>query len=214
MKAKKSSLNILISAGPTREFIDPVRFISNSSTGTIGHALAKTAKQLGYNVVLLLGPSNLKPIPGIKTVNFISCLDLKKTMDNYFEWADWIICSAAVGDFRPRSIAKNKIKKNQGYLQLELIKNPDILKTLGKKKKNKRLVGFALESRDLLENAKVKLKAKNLDLIVANQISAQKNPFGSGLTSAAIIDFNNVKHYHNVSKSKLARIILDRIGAL
>ncbi|MFH1061479.1 MAG: phosphopantothenoylcysteine decarboxylase [Candidatus Omnitrophota bacterium] len=214
MKSNKPALNVLISAGPTREFIDPVRFISNSSTGTIGYLLAKTAKQMGHKVVLLLGPSNLKPIPGIKTINFISCLDLKKQMDNYFDWADWIICSAAVGDYRPVSIAKNKIKKTQGLNQLKLKLNPDILKTLGKKKKDKILVGFALETQDLLKNAKAKLKAKNLDLIVANQINSKQNPFGSGLISAALIDSARTRHYDNVSKSKLARIILDRISAL
>ncbi|MBU1087280.1 MAG: hypothetical protein KKD05_07165 [Candidatus Omnitrophica bacterium] len=214
MKAKKSALNVLITAGPTQEFIDPVRFISNSSTGTFGWLLAKTAKQLKYNVVLLLGPSNLKPIPEIKTVNFISALDLKKQMDVYFNWADWIICAAAVGDFRPVIRAKNKIKKNQPMEQIKLRPNLDILKALGKKKKNKILVGFALESHDLLKNAKAKLKAKNLDLIVANQISSDKNPFGLGLTSAYLIDSENFKQYNNVSKAKLARIILDRLSSL
>lgn len=208
------SNNILISAGPTREFIDPVRFISNASTGTIGYLLAKTAKQMGHKVVLLLGPTHLKPIAGIKTINFISCLDLKKEMDNYFAWADWIICAAAVGDFRPANIAKSKIKKTQGFIQINLKPNPDILKSLGKKKKNKILVGFALESKDLLKNAKDKLKAKNLDLIVANQIDSAKNPFGSGLTSVSIIDSADVKQFNNVSKTKLARIILDRISVL
>ena len=214
MKSNKPALNILISAGPTREFIDPVRFISNSSTGTMGYLLAKTAKQLGYNVVLLLGPSNLKPIPKVKIIDFISALDLKKEMDNYFDWADWIICSAAVGDYRPVSISKNKIKKTHDLDQLKLRLNPDILKTLGKKKQNKIIVGFALESQDLLENAKQKLKAKNLDLIVANQINLKKNPFGQGPTSVSIIDSNNIKHYDNVSKAKLAGIILDRISTL
>ncbi|MBU1045238.1 MAG: phosphopantothenoylcysteine decarboxylase [Candidatus Omnitrophica bacterium] len=214
MKLKKSALNVLISAGPTREFIDPVRFISNSSTGTFGYLLAKTAKQLGHNIVLLMGPSNFKPIPGIETINFISALDLKKQMDDYFDWADCIICSAAVGDFRPVIRAKHKIKKNQMMARIKLRPNPDILKALGKKKKNKILVGFALESENLLKNAQAKLKAKNLDLIIANQIDSDKNPFGSGLTNAYLIDSADFKQYDNISKAKLVRIILDRISSL
>ncbi len=214
MKSKKSALNILITAGPTREFIDPVRFISNSSTGTFGWSLAKVAKQKGHNVVLLLGPSNLKLITNVKTINFISALDLKKQIDKYFEWADCIIASAAVGDFRPIKVFKNKIKKNPEITDIKLKPNPDILKSLGKKKKNKVLVGFALESEDLIRNAREKLKAKNLDLIIANQLDSKKNPFGSGLTSATIIDSSDIMQYNNISKAKLARIILDRISSL
>ena len=214
MKLKKSALNILITAGPTREFIDPVRFISNSSTGTFGWSLAKIAKQKGHNVVLLLGPNNLKPISDIKTVNFVSALDLKKLTDKFFKWADCIICSAAVGDFRPVKVYKNKIKKNSASTEIILKSNPDILKSLGKKKKNKILVGFALESVDLIKNAKFKLKAKNLDLLVANQLGSKRNPFGSGLTNVSIIDLLDIKKYNNISKAKLARIILDRISSL
>jgi phosphopantothenoylcysteine decarboxylase/phosphopantothenate--cysteine ligase len=214
MKSRKSGLKILISAGPTREFVDPVRFISNCSTGTFGYLLAKTAQKMGHEVVLLLGPSNLKPLKGVKIIDFISAADLKKHCDKYFYWADCYISAAAVGDFTPLKKSTKKIKKEQVLNHIRLKKNPDILKILGKKKKNRILVGFALETGDLIKNAKNKLKSKNLDMVIANKLDKAKNPFGKGKTSVAIIAKNRIDRYTDISKSKLAGIILDRIMRL
>jgi phosphopantothenoylcysteine decarboxylase/phosphopantothenate--cysteine ligase len=214
MKKKQAKLNILITAGPTREFIDPVRFISNASTGTIGFCLADLAKKQGHNVVLLSGPTTLKDPRGVKTIRFNTALELNKLTERFFDWANCIICSAAVGDFRPVSIAKNKIKKNKGFAQLKLVKNPDILQNLGKKKKNKLLVGFALETADLKVNALKKLKAKNLDFIVANQLSESNVPFGKKEVTAYLIDGKMVEKHSKISKKRLARIILDRVVKL
>ncbi|MCG2711933.1 MAG: phosphopantothenoylcysteine decarboxylase, partial [Candidatus Omnitrophica bacterium] len=168
MKKKQAKYNILITAGPTREFIDPVRFISNPSSGTIGYLLAQSAKRRGNNVVLLSGPTHLVSPKGVKTVYFSSALELKKCADRFFDWADCIICTAAVADFRPAKAINSKIKKDKGLQQIKLVRNPDILRGLGRRKKNKVLVGFALETENLIENGLKKLKSKNLDLIVAN----------------------------------------------
>jgi len=214
MKKKRTSFNILITAGPTREFIDPVRYISNLSTGTIGYLMAKQAKRQGYKVVLLSGSTHLMKLPGIKIVYFNTALDLKKQINKFYRWADVVIAAAAVSDFRPERIYKNKIKKNQSFSRIKLIKNPDILKELGKKKKDKILIGFALETENLIKNATSKLKQKNLDLVVANLLSKRNSPFGPGSVSAAIISPKRIDRFSRVSKHKLARIILDRAEKL
>lgn len=214
MKKKHLKYNILITAGPTREFIDPIRFISNPSTGTIGYLLAQTAKRRGHDVVLLSGPTHLKPPSNVKTIGFNSALDLKKCADRFFDWADIIICTAAVADFRPAKVLKKKIKKHNGLSEIKLVKNPDILKELGRKKKNKVLIGFALETEKLLENGLKKLKSKNLDLIVANMNSKRSLPFGKSQLTAFLIDGEEVQKHEKISKKTLARIILDRADKL
>ena len=181
-------LNILITAGPTREYLDPIRFISNNSTGTIGYNIAQYAQKIGHRVVMLSGLTNLLGPKGVKKVDIVSARDLKKEVDKYYSWADCIICSSAVYDYRPVRLKKDKIKKSTDRLELKMIKNPDILKGLGRRKKDKILVGFALETQDLINNAKQKLKEKNLDLIIANKLSEVNNPFGAGLTSVVLID--------------------------
>ncbi|RKY36191.1 MAG: hypothetical protein DRP78_04285 [Candidatus Omnitrophota bacterium] len=205
---------ILITAGPTREFIDALRFISNPSTGRIGYLIAENACKRGYEVILLSGPTSLLPPKNVKIVYFESALDLKEKVDKYFLWANWIIFSSAVGDFRPVRKLKNKIKKSQGAPALKLVKNPDILKELGSKKADKILVGFALETNRLIENARLKLEQKKLDLIVANQLSEHNFPFGNGKLSAALISENRVEKFEQIKKIQLASIILDRIEHL
>ena len=214
MKKKQPKYNILITAGPTREFIDPVRFISNLSTGSIGHLLAQSARKRGDNVVLLSGPTHLVSPKGVKTVYFNSALELKKCTDRFFDWADCIICTAAVADFRPLKVSNKKIKKNKGIPEIKLVKNPDILKALGRRKKNKVLVGFALETENLIENGLKKLKSKNLDLIVANMLSKKSVPFGKRQLTVFLIDGENIKKYSKISKKMLSRIILDRVDKL
>jgi len=214
MKKKRTSFNILITAGPTREFIDPVRYISNLSTGTIGYLLAKQAQLQGHKVVLLSGSTHSMKLPGIKIVYFNTALDLKKQVSKFYSWADVIICAAAVSDFRPLYTYKNKIKKKSGFSRLQLIPNPDILKELGKKKKDKILIGFALETENLIKNAIAKLKQKNLDLVVANLLSKRNSPFGAGSVCAGIISSGQIDRFSRISKHKLARIILDRAEKL
>ncbi|MBI4846054.1 MAG: phosphopantothenoylcysteine decarboxylase [Candidatus Omnitrophica bacterium] len=211
MKNPSSIKKILITAGPTREFIDPVRFISNPSTGAIGYAIAGIAAKKGKEVILLSGPTYLKPPPNVKIFYFESALDLEKLAGKYFKWADCFISSAAVSDFRPRLKEKEKIKKKNGINSLLLVENPDILKSLAAKKKDKILVGFALETENLLKNALLKLREKNLDLIVANKLSSAHSPFGTARVNAYIIDRRGCKKYDAVNKVKLARIILDRV---
>ena len=187
MRKRYSAYNILITAGPTREFIDPVRFISNPSTGIIGYLIAAYARKRRHKVILLSGATHHKPLPGVKTLFFTSALDLKKLAGKYASWADCIICAAAVGDFRPRRKVPYKIKKQNGFFNLLLEKNPDILEGLGKKKNNQILIGFALETGDMVQNGLKKLKDKNLDCIVVNELSAKSNPFGQGLFNTFII---------------------------
>ncbi|MCK4994047.1 MAG: phosphopantothenoylcysteine decarboxylase [Candidatus Omnitrophica bacterium] len=214
MKKKQLKHNILITAGPTREFIDPIRFISNPSTGTIGYILAQSAKRRGNDVVLLSGPTHLDAPVGVKTVCFNSALELKKCTDRFFDWADIIICTAAVADFRPAKISNRKIKKDNGLPEIKLVKNPDILKGLARKKKNKVLIGFALETENVVENSLKKLKSKNLDLIVGNLLSEKSVPFGKRQLTAFLIEGGNVKKHSKISKKMLARIILDRADKL
>lgn len=214
MKKKQPKYNILITAGPTREFIDPIRFISNPSTGTIGYLLAESARKRGNNVVLLSGPTHLEVPKGVKTVYFNSALELKKCSDRFFDWANCIICTAAVADFRPEKVNNRKIKKNKGLLEIKLVRNPDILKDLGYRKKNKVLVGFALETENLIENGLKKFKSKNLDLMVVNLLSKKSVPFGKRQLTAFLIEGENVKKHSKISKKVLSRIILDRVDKL
>ncbi len=210
MKRLSLPRNILITAGPTREFIDPVRFISNPSTGTIGYALAALAAKKKHNVVLLSGPTGLDSPKGVAAVPVVSARDLFWQAKKYFGWADCVIAAAAVSDYRPEHYLRGKMKKTAARTTLRLIKNPDILKYIGMRKKNKVVIGFALETGRVVSNARRKLKAKNLDFIVANRLSLRENPFGCGRHSVFIVDREKVKSYEGVTKEMLARIILDR----
>lgn len=211
---KKDQLNILVTAGPTHEYIDPVRYITNLSTGAMGYAIAMAAKQRGHNVTLISGPVSIPARPGIKPISVVSGWQMKKTVEEYFPDCDCLVMAAAVADFRPRFIAPQKIKKAKSML-LELEENPDILKGLANKKGRRVLVGFALETRDLIKNAKIKLKQKNLDMIIANQCTKNNQPFGDKKLSLCIIDKEDKEEgFIDITKPKLAGIILDRIEKL
>ena len=168
LKGKK----ILITSGRTKENIDPIRYLSNNSSGKMGYCLAQAAIDLGAEVTLISGPTNLEIPKGFK--NFISvesALEMYKKVDEYFGDTDIFISCAAVADYRPKEYKKEKIKKSDSDLILELVRNPDILFEMGKKKDNQLLVGFAAETNDIKENALKKLEKKNLDIIVANNAS-------------------------------------------
>ncbi|MHB9156017.1 MAG: phosphopantothenoylcysteine decarboxylase domain-containing protein [Endomicrobiales bacterium] len=167
-------LTFLITAGPTREYLDPVRFLSNASSGRMGYALAAAARRRGHRVILVSGPAEPAPPKGITFVPVTSARDMLRKVEENFSAADIVIGAAAVSDYRPGRTQAHKIKKKARSLTLTLtlVQNPDILAWAGKRKKKKILAGFALESDDLLENARKKMSGKNLDLIVANSPSA------------------------------------------
>ena len=163
---------VLITSGRTKENIDPIRYLSNNSSGKMGYSLAQAAIDLGAEVTLISGPTNLEIPKGLKSfVSVESALEMYEKVDEYFGDADIFIACAAVADYRPKEYKKEKIKKSDSDLILELVRNPDILFEMGKKKDKQLLIGFAAETNDIKENALKKLEKKNLDIIVANNAS-------------------------------------------
>ncbi len=206
---------ILITAGPTREELDPVRYISNHSSGKMGYALAKTARDRGARVILVSGPTCLEPPLGIELINVESACQMRDAVFSMVESCTVIIKAAAVADYRPALRSNEKIKKRGKNLTLELEKNPDILTELGQMKKPPLLIGFAAETNDLQTNATAKLTAKNLDMIVANDINQEGAGFNTSTNIARLLYRNGtVEPLELMSKTRLADIILDRAGAL
>lgn len=202
--------NILVTAGPTRERIDPVRYISNYSTGIFGYEIAKEARRRGYNVTLISGPTSLSRPAGVKFIAVESSLDMTRAVFKEFSKADCVIMTAAVADWRPEYSAKRKIKKSPRKI-IELIENPDILARVGRRKGKRIVVGFALETENLEKNALKKLKDKNSDLIVANRLTKKANIFGDKRLDVVTVDkFGNRTRIFNKSKRELAKIILDK----
>ena len=180
--------NILITAGPTEEAIDPIRYLSNRSTGKMGYALASASVKLGANVTLISGPTNLEIPHGVEFISVKSADDMYKAVFTKFEKMDIAIGCAAVADYKIKEYSTSKIKKNDEDLVFELTRNPDILMEMGRRKKDQILIGFAAESDDLIENAMKKLKKKNLNLIVANSTKA----FGNESNEVFFIDKNKI----------------------
>ncbi len=206
------SKRILISGGPTYEAIDPVRFIGNRSTGKMGVALAVQAANQGAKVTLVLGPSALEvEHSNIKLIRVESTAEMKAAMEKHFAKHHWCIMSAAVSDYRPVKAAKEKIKKKDSTLSLNLKKNDDILKGLGKKKKkNQLLIGFALETEKELTYAQGKLKSKKLDFIVMNSLRVKGAGFGHDTNKITILDRNDErKDFSLKSKDEVAKDILN-----
>ncbi|MBU3189197.1 bifunctional phosphopantothenoylcysteine decarboxylase/phosphopantothenate--cysteine ligase CoaBC [Clostridium bowmanii] len=172
-------ISVLVTAGPTIAPIDPVRFITNRSTGKMGYAIAKEARDRGAVVTLISGPSNEKEPFGVTLIRINTNEEMRAAVLNKFEDSDIVVSAAAVADFKPKIYSNSKIKKGENGLTLEFVRDNDILKELGLHKKNQILVGFAAESNDLLQNAKAKLTNKNLDYIVANDITAADIGFGT-----------------------------------
>ncbi len=199
-----SGKKVLVNAGPTYEAIDPVRFIGNRSSGKMGVAIADEFAKLGADVTLVLGPSH--EVPNEKLVTIVkveSAEEMYKACELVFENVDIAVLAAAVADYKPKSIADSKIKKKDSELFLELTKTTDILETLGKQKKHQLLVGFALETDNVLEYAKAKIAKKNLDFIVANSAIEKGAGFGVDTNKVTIIDKHN-KMYNFELKSKQA----------
>ena len=204
---------VLITAGPTYEAIDPVRFIGNHSSGLMGVELAKKAASLGANVVLVLGPSNIKVNEdAIEVVHITTADEMYEAANSHFKNAEVVIAAAAVADYKPKKVANEKIKKSTDDLTLELIKNKDILLTLGKAKKDQYLVGFALETENELANALQKLKKKNLDAIVLNSLKDKGAGFGGSTNKITFIDKNSsIKSFEVKTKAEVASDIWNEI---
>lgn len=206
-------LKVLVTAGPTREHIDPVRFLSNPSTGQMGYALAAAAVQQGARVTLISGPVSLEKPQRVKLIPVVSAADMYRESVRAAKPADIIIMTAAVADYRPaRSLQKKLKKEKRGKLKLHLVPTRDILQTLGKRKRRDQfLVGFAAETNALLKNARRKLEQKNLDLIIANRVKAG-NAFGS-MTNQVILIYSDgaVKSLPKMSKVRLATKLIDAI---
>ncbi|RMZ50899.1 bifunctional phosphopantothenoylcysteine decarboxylase/phosphopantothenate--cysteine ligase CoaBC [Flavobacteriaceae bacterium PRS1] len=204
---------VLITAGPTYEAIDPVRFIGNHSSGKMGFEIANAAANLGAKVVIISGPTHEKAEHSLITVIPVqSASDMYDAVHNHFNESDIAILSAAVADYKPKKVSSRKIKKKDSTLQLELEKTKDILESLGKIKQNKLLVGFALETNDELENAIKKLKSKNLDLIVLNSLNDKGAGFGVTTNKVTIINKNEtITNYSLKSKTEVAKDIMNEI---
>lgn len=204
-----SGKRILISAGPTQEALDPVRFITNHSTGKMGYALAKQASRMGAEVTLVSGPSQLKAPLNTTLINVTSSQDMANVILAQAPNFDYIIMSAAVADYRPQNVASQKIKKHDQTLTVNLEKTTDILATLGQQKKaNQILCGFAMETENLIENASLKLEKKNCDMIVANSIAQKDAGFGVDTNITTFITKTGTKAIPLMLKESLAKEIL------
>jgi phosphopantothenoylcysteine decarboxylase/phosphopantothenate--cysteine ligase len=204
---------VLITAGPTHEAIDPVRFLGNKSTGTMGFELAKHAANLGAKVVLVSGPTHLNVDHTlIELVRVTSAQEMYDACHKHYADTDVAICAAAVADYRPATVATEKIKKKKGEMSIQLERTPDILKSLGAAKKNQFLVGFALETENELENAKGKLQRKHLDGIVLNSLKDDGAGFGGTTNKITFIDKNlEIKTFDLKTKSEVASDIWEEI---
>lgn len=217
--AKKKVLEgktIIVTAGPCREPLDPVRYISNRSSGKMGFALASAARDLGARTILISGPTSLAQPPGVKFESVETTAQMHKAVDKHFKKADCLIMAAAPADFRPGQKAGQKIKKNSSGLQMSLKPTVDILKEMGeKKKKGQVLVGFALETENGVSNARRKLKEKKLDLVVLNNPRDKNSAFDSDTNKVSLIRARKKpEHWDLQNKSDVARKLLDAIAAM
>ncbi|MCK9266629.1 phosphopantothenoylcysteine decarboxylase [bacterium] len=205
-------MKIIISAGPTREHLDPIRFITNHSTGKMGYSIAKYALKAGHSVTLISGPVNLSPPKGVTLVNVETAEEMKDALVEMFPKSDALIMSAAVGDWKPILKEKEKIKRKNEWL-LRLVPNPDILQEMAKIKREEQIVvGFALETENILANAKEKLVRKKLDMIVANTPTFFKKEGKSKV--AFIFQDGRVEEYIDISRETTALKVVELLGTL
>ncbi|MDO5399186.1 MAG: bifunctional phosphopantothenoylcysteine decarboxylase/phosphopantothenate--cysteine ligase CoaBC [bacterium] len=203
---------ILITAGATHEAIDPVRYITNHSTGKMGYAIAKAAMRRGAEVTLISGKTAIAPPPFVKTVPVVSAQDMFEAVKEYAPQQNIIIKAAAVADYRPAETSENKIKKTEGDAFLKLERTTDILAWLGSHRiKNQIICGFSMETENLIENSKAKLKKKNIDMIAANNLNTKGAGFGTDTNVITIITEDNIKELDIMSKNDAADAILDEI---
>ncbi len=207
--------NILISAGPTVEAIDPVRFITNHSSGKMGYSIANKAYLRGANVTIVSGPVKEKAYEGINIINITSAKSMFDVIKDNYKSFDYIIMAAAVADYTPISVAENKIKKSDSNLSLELTRTNDILKFLGENKlPNQKIIGFSMETENLIENSKAKLAKKNADMICANSINNKNTGFMVDTNLVTLIKKDEIKELPFDTKENIANGILDEIKTL
>ncbi len=206
-----SGKTILITAGPTREAIDPVRYISNHSSGKMGYALATAAQEAGAHVVLISGPVQLPAPDRVERINVESAQQMLEAVEMKLKGADIFIGAAAVADYRPANLATQKIKKNNEEMAIHLIKNPDIIAFVAAKPDKPFTVGFAAETQNVLAYARGKLEKKNLDMIIANDVSNKDIGFNSDDNAIVIIDKDQEKEFAQASKYQLAQQIISHI---
>lgn len=224
MKASARKKKLVITAGPTREPIDPVRFISNYSTGTLGYVLAEMARRKGYDVTLISGPTELPCPKGVTRISVETASQMQQAVSKAFPGAEALVMSAAVADFRPVRVASQKIKRSGavGSLrlwQLEMMENPDIVAAAASRKHpGQAVVGFALETQHLLANARRKMRSKNLDAIVATSYvpgAKEQGPFGGQPVDGALLDRKGrVQQFRSLPKKQLAARILNTLARI
>lgn len=211
MEKDMAGEKVLITAGPTMEKIDPVRFISNHSTGKMGYALAKVAMLRGADVTLVTGKTNIRKPDFVNVIEVQSAREMFEAVDNVFDNQDIVIMSAAVADYRPKNVAAEKIKKKDGQAVIELERTDDILATMSARKKEQFICGFSMETENMLENSKAKLEKKNLDMICANNLKVDGAGFGTDTNVVTLITKNDVKELPIMSKVEVAENILNEI---
>lgn len=208
-------LRVLVTAGPTREALDPVRFLTNHSTGKMGYAVAKAAAERGAKVTLVSGPTALDTPYGVKRIDVTSAAEMYRAVLDHADDADLIVKAAAVGDYRPVHISEQKIKKDESSFSLTLQRNPDILKELGAIRKSGQVIcGFAMETERLLEHAKEKLIQKGADLIAANSLTEPNAGFGSDTNAVTLITKDDVEVLPLMTKEEAAHRILNKMLTL
>lgn len=214
-KRDLEGLHILVTAGTTREALDPVRYIGNRSTGKMGYAIAEAALRRGARVTLVTGPSTLTPPQGADVVKIESCLDLLAACQAAFPTADITIGAAAPADYRPAVYHEQKIKKAGDEMTIQLVKNPDVLATLGKVKRPDQItVSFAAETENLIENARKKLTSKNADFVVLNDVTAEGAGFGTDTNRVTFVEAMTTEPLPMMTKQEVADRILDKAVSL
>lgn len=209
-------MHVTVTAGPTREAMDPVRFLSNHSTGKMGYAIARSAKMRGAQVTLITGPVSLAPLDGVRMVPITSACEMREAVMEALPQSDLVIKAAAVGDYRPAQFQDDKIKKHDDDMSVSLVRNPDILAEIGENRRDDQVIcGFSMETRDLLENSTKKLKKKNCDVIVANNLKVKGAGF-AGDTNVVTLLYRDgtVEPLELMEKDSVADILLERLVAL
>ena len=209
-------MHVTVTAGPTREAMDPVRFLSNHSTGKMGYAIARSAKMRGAQVTLITGPVSLAPLDGVHMVPITSACEMREAVMEALPQSDLVIKAAAVGDYRPAQFQDDKIKKHDEDMSISLVRNPDILAEIGENRRDDQVIcGFSMETRDLLENSAKKLKKKNCDVIVANNLKVKGAGF-AGDTNVVTLLYRDgtVEPLELMEKDSVADILLERLVAL
>ncbi len=205
-------MNILVTAGPTREPLDPVRFLSNRSSGKMGYAVAAVAKERGHDVVLVSGPAALEPPAGVQVVRVTTAAEMLAAVEMRVGWCEALVMAAAVADWRPAQVRGHKIKKSESLSMLQLERTPDILRSILPRKGERVFVGFAAETESLLEEARRKMLEKGLDLIVANDVSRRDAGFDVDTNQVVLLSRDgSAEKLPLMSKREVAARILERI---